>query len=69
MMMIGQFIVYRAALDFLQDNTPLYVAISEHSYHEIILHPLGQKSIENIPILFMIYDAEKEEILKWIPQP
>jgi hypothetical protein len=68
MEMIGQYIVYRAALDLLQDDTPLYVAVSEISYHDIVLHPLGQKSMERITIPFMIYDSEKEEILQWIPQ-
>jgi hypothetical protein len=68
MEMIGQYVVYRAALDFLGDDTPLYVAISEESYKDIVLHPLGQKSLEKIPIPFMIYDAKSEEISRWIPQ-
>ena len=69
MELIGQYIVYRAALQILGDTTPLYVAITEKGYTDIVLHSLGQKSLETINIPFIVYDAEKEVITRWIPQP
>jgi hypothetical protein len=69
MEMIGQYIVYRAALDLLHDNTPLYVAITEESYNDIVVHPLGQKSMQKLSIPMMTYNTRKEEITRWMPQP
>ncbi|MEL7235703.1 MAG: element excision factor XisH family protein, partial [Chloroflexota bacterium] len=70
MMLVGQYLVYQAALDFLGDDTPIYIAISERDYQTMIEHPLGQQVMKNTlrsPVPFMIYDSEKEEIVKWIP--
>jgi type II secretory pathway predicted ATPase ExeA len=69
MEIIGQYVVYRAALDYLDDKTPLYVAIPEEAYKEIILHPLGQQSIKDTKIQIMLYNVHKEEIIRWIPSP
>jgi len=70
MMLVGQYVVYRAALDYIGDMTPLYVAISEADYEIVIEQPLGQAVIrgrltESIP--FVVFDPIAEEIVKWIP--
>ena len=41
MTLVGQYEVYRAALDYLGDTTPLCVAISETDYKIMIEQPLG----------------------------
>lgn len=41
MELIGQYLVYRAALDHLGDSTPLYVAIPETAYRAIVEHLIG----------------------------
>lgn len=71
MMLVGQYLVYRSALDYLGYDTALYVAISEIDYKTIIEHPLGQQVMNNtlrVPIPVVIYDSIKEEILQWIPK-
>ena len=70
MQLVGQYIVYRSALDHLENDMPLYVAISEVDYETIITHPLGLRVMEQTlkePILLVIYDTVNEEILRWIP--
>jgi hypothetical protein len=67
MELIGQYLVYRAALDSLKDTTPLYVAIPVKIYTDIVLHPLGQSVMAKNPIPFVLYDPEQEEIARWIP--
>ena len=69
MEMIGQYIVYQAALDLIGDKTPLYVAIPEKAYQIIIAHPLVKKSLKDIVIPMFTYDPEKEELIRWIPLP
>ena len=41
MMLVGQYLVYRAALDYIGDTTPLYVAITEADHQMMIEQPLG----------------------------
>lgn len=70
MQLVGQYIVYRSALDYLENDMPLYVAISEVDYETIITHPLGLRVMEQTlkePIPLVIYDTVNEEILRWIP--
>lgn len=70
MQLVGQYVVYRSALDYLDDDTPLYVAISESDYETIVKHPLGKHVMEQTlrePIPLVIYDTVTEEILRWIP--
>src|SRR5690606_9414217 len=43
MELLGQYLVYRMALDYLGINTPLYVAIPQSAYQNIIQHILGQQ--------------------------
>lgn len=70
MMLVGQYVVYRAALDYIGDTTPLYVAISEADYETMIAQSLGQAVISErltAPIPFLVFDPIAEEIVKWIP--
>lgn len=70
MQLVGQYIVYRSALDYLEDDTPLYVAISNVDYETMIEHPLGNRVMEHTlkePIPLVIYDTRNEEIVRWIP--
>jgi hypothetical protein len=67
MMLVGQYIVYRAVLDYVEDGTGLYVAISKEVYETVILHPLGQAVLKKIDIPFLIYHSETEELMQWIP--
>ncbi len=70
MLLVGQYVVYRTALDYLGDTTPLYVAISEADYEIMIEQPLGQDVIRDrltAPIHFVVFDPIEEEIVRWIP--
>ena len=70
MMLVGQYVVYRTALDYIGDTTPLYVAITEADYEIMIEQPLGQGVIREglgEPIPFIVFDPIEEEIVKWIP--
>ncbi len=71
MMLVGQYLVYRSALDYLGQDMPLYVALSDVDYNTMVEHPLGQQVMNETlrtPIPIIIYDAAKEEILRWIPE-
>jgi hypothetical protein len=67
MELLGQYLVYRAALDYLAINTPLYVAVPQVAYQYIIQHVLGQEIMNQYAIPLVIYDPVQEEIREWIP--
>lgn len=69
MELVGQYLVYRGALDYLGDATPLYVAIPRQAYHNVIEDELSQQVLMRMPspIPFVIYDPDTEEIIQWIP--
>ena len=70
MTLAGQYLVYRTALDYLGDSTPLYVALSGADYEIMIQQPLGQDVIRDrltAPIPFVVFDPIEEEIVEWIP--
>lgn len=67
MELIGQYLVYRAGLDFLDDDTPLYVAVTDEGYQSIVQHVLGQKVLGRTPVPLIIYNVQREEIIEWIP--
>ena len=72
MTLVGQYLVYRTALNYLGNTTPLYVAISETDYQVIMAHPLWHEVLHQTlrePIPFVIYDPDREELLKWILLP
>ncbi len=72
MELVGQYLVYRTALDYIGDTTPLYVAITEADYEIMIEQPLGQRVIGDRltePIPFLVFDPIVEEIVRWIPEP
>jgi hypothetical protein len=70
MMLVGQYITYRTALDYIDNDTPLYVAITQADYDIMIEHPLAQRVMKDRldqPVPFVIFDPIAEEIVKWIP--
>lgn len=71
MMLVGQYLVYRSALDYLEHDTRLYVALSNIDYKTMVEHPLGQRVMNNTlrtAIPMVVYDEINEEILRWIPE-
>lgn len=70
MELVGQYLVYRTALNMSSLDIPLYVAIREQDYVDMVQHVLGQQVLNNTlksPIPFVVFDSIREEIIRWIP--
>lgn len=66
---VGQYIVYRTALIYLNNPTPLYLAVPIHIYYGGILsEPLGVETIVQNQIKIVVFDVEREKIVEWIPE-
>ncbi len=68
MELLGQYLIYQIALDYLFIEIPLYIAIPETAYQEIIQHVLGQEMMSRYAIPLLIFDPVQEEIIQWIPE-
>jgi XisH protein len=62
---IGQFINYRYALEDLEPERKLYLAISVTTYEGVFIRRFIQSVVKRAEISLIIYDTEKEVIVKW----
>jgi|SRR5579859_3956307 len=64
---LGKIELYRLALQNNKLNYPLYLAVTKQAYEGILNEKLGQLAIDHARILLLVFDQEREEIVKWIP--
>ena len=63
---IGQYVFYRSALSRVEPDRKLYLAISEIAYRNTFFEPIVIPTLEDLKPLLLIFNIEKEEIIKWI---
>lgn len=63
---LGQFILYHDILVKLEPDRVLYLAVRDTTYEEIFAEPIGQILLENKRVKLIIFNANAEEITKWI---
>jgi hypothetical protein len=64
---VGKYVIYRVALDRLRDTTPLWLAIPQTAYRGIFSQAIGQAVIKRLGVSLIVYDIEREVIVRWIP--
>jgi hypothetical protein len=62
----GQFFPYKVALQRIEPDRVLYLAIPDFIYEELFGEILIQDILEQYPVKLIIYTADKEEIRLWI---
>lgn len=63
---IGQFIIYRSALRAKHPHRKLYLAIREDVFTNLFEEPEGEVLRTEEHISLIVFDADREEITKWI---
>ena len=63
---VGKYFLYRVALKDAGVTTPLYLAVSEAAYQGILREKIGQLSVQEGNISLIVFDPDREEILKWM---
>src|SRR5258708_22505877 len=64
---LGKFELYRLALQSANLSFPLYLAVTKQSYEGILSELIGQLALNHAHIPLIVFDSEREEIVKWIP--
>jgi hypothetical protein len=62
----GKYAMYRAALDYLQIDLPLYMAVPDAAYRGILSEEIGQQTLRHNRVRLLVFDPEREEIVRWI---
>lgn len=63
---IGQFIAYRLALEELEPDRKVYLAVPIATYSDFMQRAFPRRMIEVNQVPLMVYDPIQEEILKWL---
>lgn len=63
---IGQYTLYRAVLNYLRIDLPLYMAVPEAAYRGILSEEIGKQTLKHGGVRLLVFDPVREEILEWI---
>jgi hypothetical protein len=64
---VGKYVLYRAALEYIQVDDPLYLAVPTAAYEGILSEDIGQQVVMRAGIRLLVFDPAKEEIVQWLP--
>lgn len=64
-MAIGQYTNYRYAITDFAPEWTLYLAVPLDVYDDFFTQPFIQSVIQRSQVNLLIYDAEKEEVVRW----
>jgi hypothetical protein len=64
---VGKYVLYRAALEYIQVDDPLCLAVPTAAYEGILSEDIGQQVIMRAGIRLLIFDPAKEEVVQWLP--
>jgi XisH protein len=64
---LGQFVLYSEALELLEPERLLFLAVPE-SVQEFLAEPIGQLLLDKGRLRVLILSVEKERILEWLPE-
>ncbi len=64
---LGQYVLYQAILDALDNAIPLFLTVPQEAYETFLRQPFSQVGLRKAGVKLMIFDPAKEEIVQWIP--
>jgi XisH protein len=62
---VGQYAIYRSALDMNDDRSPLYLAVSLEAYNMQFHREIVQRTLDAVHVSVVVIDLEREEIVQW----
>ena len=62
----GKYSLYQAALDYLNIELPLYMAVPIAAYRGILSEEIGKQTLSRSGVRLMVFDPEHEEIVTWV---
>jgi XisH protein len=63
---IGQYLFYQTALEILQLDEPLFLAIPEVIYSGLFQFPIIQSIIRKVGVKLIVVNVDTEEVIRWL---
>jgi hypothetical protein len=63
---LGQFLSYRLALESVEPDRTLYLAVPLDTYQTFFQYEFTQTAIQRYQVLIIVYDPASEVIVQWI---
>ncbi len=63
--LLGQINMYQSALRYLENQTPIYVAVPAFATSGLLTEPLGRAITRDYALKWLVYDIETETITAW----
>jgi len=63
---IGQYMIYLAFLDYIEDTTPLYLAVPSAIYNDLLSEEIVAHAIQFLKMKLVVFDPIQERIVRWI---
>lgn len=63
---LGQFLLYSSLLEDEEPERVLFLALPQDAFDRVFLNPQAQKLITRANLKLFLFDAQAEEITKWI---
>ncbi len=64
---VGQYTVYHDVLARVEPERELYLAVSEETFTDLFVEPIGTLLLENQRLRLVVFDPRKEVIRRWTP--
>lgn len=64
---IGQFVLYRAVMRKTDPERILYLAVRDITFNSLFEEPVGQLLIADETLNLIVFEAQNEVIVQWIP--
>lgn len=65
---LGQYTLYHDVLARLEPDRRLYLAVNQEVHEAIFDEPVGRLLLENGRLRLLVFEAQRERILTWIPE-
>jgi hypothetical protein len=66
---LGQYLLYLPFLRAQEPDRTLYLAIPAEVFQNVFEEPIGQGLLVEYHLRLLVFDAQKEVIVQWIPLP
>lgn len=63
---LGQYVLYHDILEEVSPERVLYLAIRDAIFQDIFEEPIGKLLLNKKRVKLIVFDPDKEEILRWI---
>jgi hypothetical protein len=64
---VGKYVIYLCALDYARLDARLYMVVPIVAYEGILNEEIGRRAIRKANIDIMVFDPEREEVIRWSP--